>query len=285
MQVSGKIILITGAASGIGAAMARRFLAEGAAGLVLGDVQEGPLSELTRELNAIPNPLGVSTQGRADVAEPKVRVISQGCDVTREADIQALVAYGEQHLGRVDIACSNAGLVRDGGEDTSDEDWQLNWNIHLMAHVWLSRAVLPGMLQRAEGYLLITASAAGLLTSLPSTSYAVTKHAAIAFAESMSIRHGAAGIKVSVLCPQAVDTPLIQQRANVPGVSSQIGGVMSTDALCDTVIEGLSTEKFLILPHPEVLEYFQRKASDYDRWLAGMRKLDQKLRLGKSVSQ
>jgi NAD(P)-dependent dehydrogenase (short-subunit alcohol dehydrogenase family) len=275
MNVSGKIVLITGAASGIGAAMARRFLAEGAEGLVLGDVQENLLSELALELNASAN------QPRGGVFGEK-RVIAQKCDVTREADVQALAKSAERHFGRIDIACSNAGLVRDGGEETSDEDWQLNWNIHLMAHVWMSRAVLPGMLGRAEGYLLITASAAGLLTSLPSTSYAVTKHASIAFAESMSIRHGPSGVRVSVLCPQAVDTPLIQQRANVPGVSSQIDGVMSTEALCDCVIDGMASEKFLILPHPQVLEFFQRKASDYDRWLAGMRRLDQKLRLGMS---
>jgi NAD(P)-dependent dehydrogenase (short-subunit alcohol dehydrogenase family) len=277
MNVKGKIVLITGAASGIGAALARRFLAEGAKGLILGDVQEQMLSELVLELNGNHDEKSTSAVSSSPIA------YGLRCDVTREADIQALVNTGVKHFGRVDIACSNAGLVRDGGEETSDEDWQLNWDIHLMAHVWLSRAVLPGMLSRSEGYLLITASAAGLLTSLPSTSYAVTKHASIAFAESMSIRHGASGVRVSVLCPQAVDTPLIQQRANVPGVSSQIDGVMSTDALCDTVIEGLASEKFLILPHPQVLEYFQRKATDYDRWLSGMRRLDQKLRLGKSA--
>jgi NAD(P)-dependent dehydrogenase (short-subunit alcohol dehydrogenase family) len=276
MSPEGKVVLITGAASGIGAALARRFLTEGAEALILGDVQVDLLESLTRELNSrVPGGVEADLRKRA-------KVHSLRCDVTREADIQALVQLGEQHFGRVDIACSNAGLVRDGGEETSDEDWQLNWNIHLMAHVWLSRAVLPGMLKRAEGYLLITASAAGLLTSLPSTSYAVTKHASIAFAESMSIRHGPAGVRVSVLCPQAVDTPLIQQRANIPGVSSQIDGVMSTEALCDSVLEGLASEKFLILPHPQVLEYFQRKATDYDRWLAGMRRLDQKLRLGKT---
>ncbi len=263
MKMSGKIIVITGGASGIGAALARRFLAEGAAGLVLGDVQEQAVQALARELDG---------SGR------KVR--AQRCDVTREADIQALVATAGQAFGRVDVYCSNAGLVRDGGEETPDADWQLNWELHLMAHVWAARAIIPGMKQRGEGYLMITSSAAGLLTSLPSVSYAVTKHAAIAFAESMAIRHGPDGLRVSVLCPQAVDTPLIQARAEVPGVSAKIDGVASTDEVCDAVVAAMDKEQFLILPHPQVLTYFQRKATDYDRWLGGMARLDRKLRLG-----
>ena len=264
MKVADKIIVITGAASGIGAALARRFLAEGAAGLVLGDVQTEALQALTDELN----------QQRVGA----VSALCLRCDVTREADIQALAARAETHFGRIDLYCSNAGLVRDGGEDTSDADWLLNWNIHLMAHVWAARAVLPGMLKRGAGHLMITASAAGLLTSLPSTSYAVTKHASIAFAESMAIRHGNQGLGVSVLCPQAVDTPMIRARANVPGVSSAIDGVLSAEALCDAVIEAFDAGTFLILPHPQVLEFFRRKANDYDRWLNGMRRLNDKLR-------
>ncbi len=269
MDIKGKVVLITGAASGIGEAMAKRFLAEGAAGLVLADVQDAALERLAAQLN-----------WSQPAAQTPVPVLARRCDVTREADIQALVAAGEEHFGRIDICCSNAGLIRDGGEEASDESWQLNWNIHVMAHVWMCRAVLPGMIRRGEGYLLITASAAGLLTSLPSSSYAVTKHASIAFAESMSIRHGPEGIRVSVLCPQAVDTPMMDVRRDVPGGSAQIDEMLSPDRLCDTVIEGIASEQFLMLPHPQVLDFFKRKATDYDRWLGGMRKLDQRLRLG-----
>jgi NAD(P)-dependent dehydrogenase (short-subunit alcohol dehydrogenase family) len=267
MKVAGKVVLITGAASGIGAGLARRFVVEGAAGLVLGDVQLPMLHALADELRS-----AVSATGAV------CPVHAQACDVTREADIQALVATAQQAFGRIDLCCSNAGLVRDGGEEAADADWLLNWNIHVMAHVWLARAVVPTMLQRGEGHIMITASAAGLLTSLPSSSYAVTKHASIAFAETLAIRHGSKGLGVSVLCPQAVDTPLIRARANVPGVSSAIDGVVGVEALCDSVIEAFDQGKFLILPHPQVLEYFQRKANDYDRWLGGMRRLNDKLR-------
>ena len=269
MSIANQVVVITGAASGIGAALARRFLREGAAGLVLGDVQTDALDALVSELNA--GSL-VTSPGRA---------IAVRCDVTREADIQNLVLAATRQFGHIDLYCSNAGLVRDGGEETPDADWQLNWDIHVMAHVWAARAVLPGMARRGQGQFMVTASAAGLLTSLPSTSYSVTKHAAIAFAESMAIRHAPSGIQFSVLCPQAVDTPLIRARANVPGISSSIDGVASTDEVCNCVVAALESGQFLILPHPQVLEFFRRKANDYDRWLGGMRKLDAKLRLGK----
>jgi NAD(P)-dependent dehydrogenase (short-subunit alcohol dehydrogenase family) len=195
--------------------------------------------------------------------------------VTREADIQALAAAAEARFGRIDIFCSNAGLVIDGGETTPDEVWRLNWDIHVMANVWAARAVLPGMLARGEGYLLITASAAGLLSSMPSASYAVTKHATIAFAEKMAIDHGAAGIRVSVLCPQAVDTPLMQGRL---GKGAALDGVATADEVAACAVDGLAAEAFLILPHPKVIDYFRNKAADYDRWLSGMRRGLAKLR-------
>ena len=270
MSIANKVVVVTGAASGIGAALAKRFLQEEAAALVLGDVQMPALDALASELNA-----------EFAGGSPTPRVLALRCDVTQEPDIQALVALAEKQFGRVDLYCSNAGLVRDGGEETPDADWQLNWDIHVMAHVWAARAVLPGMVQRGLGQFMVTASAAGLLTSLPSTSYAVTKHAAIAFAESMAIRHAPSGVQFSVLCPQAVDTPLIRARANVPGISSSIDGVASTDDVCNCVVAALESGQFLILPHPQVLEFFRRKANDYDRWLGGMRKLDSKFRLGK----
>lgn len=263
MNIQGRVIAITGAASGIGAAMARRFAKEGAAGLVLGDVQEGPLHELVADL-------------LADFGASGLRAIGLRCDVTCEADVRALVDVAERDMGRLDIMCSNAGLVRDGDERTPDEIWQLNWNIHVMANVWAARWALPGMKARGEGYFLITASAAGLLSSMPSASYAVTKHASIAFAEKLAIDHGDEGIRVSVICPQAVDTPLMVGRL---GKGAALDGVATADEVAACVIEGLASEAFLILPHPKVLDYFRNKSADYDRWLSGMRRGRARLRL------
>ena len=265
MKLAGKIVVITGAASGIGAAVARRFAAEGVAGLVLGDIQQELLTALAAEINASKGaPIAIAVQS----------------DVTREAGVQALAAAAEKQFGRVDVFFSNAGLIRDGHEETPDADWMLNWNIHVMAHVWAARAVVPGMLARGSGYLLSTSSAAGLLTSLPSASYAATKHAAIAFAENMAIRYAGKGIRVSVVCPQSVDTPLIRTRAAGEKGAARVDGVISAEALADCVVEGVDAEQFLILPHPTVLTYFQRKATDYDRWLAGMRRFEERLRGG-----
>ena len=261
MNLAGRVVVITGAASGIGAAMARRFAAEGAAGLVLGDIQADALAALVAEVDQ-------ATGGSFEA-------IGIRCDVTKEADICALVEAAEARFGRIDIFCSNAGLVIDGDETTPDDVWRLNWDIHVMANVWAARALLPGMLARGEGYLLITASAAGLLSSMPSASYAVTKHATIAFAEKMAIDHGAAGLRVSVLCPQAVDTPLMQGRL---GKGAAVDGVATADEVAACVVEGLAAESFLILPHPKVIDYFRNKAADYDRWLAGMRRGLAKLR-------
>ncbi|MBS0334471.1 MAG: SDR family oxidoreductase [Proteobacteria bacterium] len=254
MDISGRVIVITGAASGIGAAMARRFAAEGAHALVLGDVQAGPLAVFGEVLRA---------------AFPGVRVVAQGCDVTREADIQALAAEAIGRFGRIDIFCSNAGLVIDGDETAPDEVWTLNWNIHVMANVWAARAVIPSMAELGEGYFLVTASAAGLLTSLPSATYAVTKHAAIAFAEKLAIDHGDQGIRVSALCPQAVDTPLMKGRL---GKGAALDGVATPEDVAECVVRGLADERFLILPHPKVSDYFAVKATDYERWLSGMRR-------------
>ncbi len=263
MKLSGKVVVITGAASGIGEAVARRFAAEGVTGLVLGDIQQAPLEALAAEIN---------TSRGAPIA------LAVRSDVTAEGGVQALATAAERLFGRIDVFFSNAGLIRDGHEESLDADWLLNWNIHVMAHVWAARSVLPGMIARGSGYLLSTSSAAGLLTSLPSASYAASKHAAIAFAESMAIRHAAKGIRVSVVCPQSVDTPLIRARASGEKGAARVDGVISAEALADCVVAGVDAERFLILPHPSVLTYFQRKAADYDRWLAGMRRFEERLR-------
>lgn len=248
MKLENKVAVVTGGASGIGRALARRFHAEGAKAVVVADVQEEALRAVAEEVN-----------GRALV-----------CDVTKEADIQNLVARTEAEVGPIDVFCSNAGILRPGGEEAADADWHLSWNVHVMAHVYAARAVAPKMAARGSGYLVNTASAAGLLTHVHHATYAVTKHAAVGFAEYLAIAYGDRGVRVSVLCPQAVRTALIAGKED--GVSS-VDGVLEPEILAQCVIDSMDKEEFLILPHPEVLQYMQRKSADYDRWLAGMRRL------------
>ncbi len=248
MKLSGKNVIITGGASGIGRALARRFRAEGAAGITVGDIQDTILAKVTTEIDGL-----------------AVR-----CDVSNEADILNLVAAAENAHGPVDIFCSNAGLARYGWEETSDDVWNINWQIHVMAHIYAARAVIPGMLDRGSGYLLNTASAAGLLSQIDSASYAVTKHAAVAFAETLAIRYGDKGLRVSVLCPQSVRTAMTAGR---DGDVASVDGMIEPEELADCVVATMEREEFLILPHPQVREYIQRKANDYDWWLKGMRRL------------
>ena len=248
MKIKGRVAVITGGASGIGRALALRFRQEGAKHIVVADLQEELVGEVAREIDGM----------------------AVGCDVTSEADIQNLVGKAEEACGPIDIFCSNAGLARMGGEDSSDEDWRLNWDTHVMAHVYAARAVAPKMAARGSGYLVNTSSAAGLLSHVNSATYSVTKHAAVAFAEWLSIAYGDQGVRVSVLCPQAVRTAMLKGRED--GVAS-VDGVLEPEQLADTVIETMDREEFLILPHPKVLDYLRHKTADYDRWLAGMRKL------------
>jgi NAD(P)-dependent dehydrogenase (short-subunit alcohol dehydrogenase family) len=247
MKLQGKTAIVTGAASGIGRALARRFAQEGAR-VAVADLQAGPLEAVAKEVGG----LAVTT------------------DVGKEADIRALVARTEEHFGPIDVFVSNAGLIRDGDEESSDVDWAVNWSVHVMAHVYAARAVAKKMAARGSGYIVNTASAAGLLTSLPSATYAVTKHAAVAFAEWLAITYGERGVKVSVLCPQAVRTAMIQGRE---GSAASVDGVIEAETLADCVVRTMDSEQFLILPHPEVLDYMRRKTNDYDRWLGGMRRL------------
>lgn len=248
MEIKDKIIVITGAASGIGRAMAVRFAAEDAAQLVLGDINEDSLNAVAEQVNGIAVPTNVAA----------------------EVDVFNLIKTAEAKFGQIDLLCSNAGIGVSGGPEISNNDWQRVWDINVMAHVYAARAAIPQMLNRGEGYLLNTASAAGLLTQLGSAPYAVSKHAVIAFAEWLSITYGDRGLKVSVLCPQAVKTAMT---ANEPDGVASIDGMMEPEELCNTVIETLKEENFLALPHPEVATYMQRKAGDYDRWITGMRRL------------
>ena len=252
MKVAGKNVVVTGAASGIGLALARRFKAEGATGLALADTQGGPLAVIAEELG-----------GLAEV-----------CDVTVPEQIGRLVERAEAELGPVEVFCSNAGIVREGGPEASDEDWAASWNVHVMAHIYAARAVVEKMAERGSGYLVNTSSAAGLITHIDSAPYAVTKHAAVALAEWLSINYHERGVRVSVLCPQAVRTAMTAGRED--SVAS-IDGMLEPEAVADAVIETMDREEFLILPHPQVLEYLRRKTSDYDRWLAGMRRLRRRM--------
>jgi NAD(P)-dependent dehydrogenase (short-subunit alcohol dehydrogenase family) len=252
MELGGRHAVVTGGASGIGRALCRRFAAEGAR-VVVADLDAAGAAAVAEEIGGLP----VST------------------DVSIEADVRALVAAAEEAYGPVDLFCSNAGISVTGGVEVPDEQWNRIWQINVMAHVFAARAVLPSMLARREGYLLHTASAAGLLTNLGAAPYSVTKHAAVALAEWLAITHGDAGIKVSCLCPQGVRTPMLLGGADAGEEAADmlLAEAIEPEDVAAAVVEGLGDERFLILPHPEVAEYVRRKAGDHDRWLAGMRRL------------
>ena len=251
MEFKDRVCVITGGSGGIGRAMARAFLAEGAKAVVLADLSADAVQSAAREI------------GCEGVA----------CDVTREADIQRLVGDTLARHGRIDLFCSNAGA---GGKgvltDASNTVWQAQWELHVMAHLYAARAVLPSMLARKEGYLLNTASAAGLLAALGSGPYTVSKSAAVKLAEFLSITHGDDGIRVSVLCPQGVNTAMAPRSLG----DGQTDGIIEADALARVVVEAIRAERFYVLPHPEVEEYVRRKVDNIERWLRVMRRLRQK---------
>ena len=251
MKLQGKVVVVTGGGNGIGRALCRRFAAEGARAIAVVDLDRGAADEVARDVHGI-------AIGGADVAD--------------QATAARVVERVVGEYGRIDLFCSNAGVAVDGGEDTPIADWQRCWDVNVMAHVHAARAVLPHMLARGGGYLLQTVSAAGLLTHIQSATYAVTKHASLAFAEWLSIAYGDRGITVSALCPQGVRTDMLQ-RAAAGGRAFLLDTALDPERVADDVVNGLAEERFLILPHPEVAEYFRRKADDYDRWLRGMRRL------------
>lgn len=247
MDIKGKVAVITGGASGIGRATALKFAAEGAAGVVVADLNEEALKTVADQVGGL-----------------AVR-----CDVGREDGIKRLVAEAEKRYGRIDVFFSNAGILGGGGPEAPDELWDAMWRIHVMAHVWAARAVVEPMLARGEGQFVITASAAGLLNIVESAPYGVTKHAAVAFAEWLSIAYGRRGLDVSCLCPQAVRTGMVPD----DGGSAGIDGVLSADTVAEEVLKTMRERRFLVLPHPQVLDYMRNKTADYDRWLGGMQKL------------
>ncbi|MGJ7544746.1 SDR family oxidoreductase [Variovorax sp. LT1R16] len=248
MELRDKVVVVTGGASGIGLAMGRRFVAEGARAVVLAD-RDGE---------------------RARMEAARMGGHAAALDVSAEGAIEALVDAVEVQHGPIDLFCSNAGITAVGGPELPDADWQRVMDVNLMAHVRAARALLPRMLARGSGYFLQTASAAGLLSQFDAP-YAVSKHAAVAFAEWLSITYGDRGIRVSCLCPGAVDTPLLQAESDVRRVLAQ--GLIDADAVAATVVEALAQERFLILTHGFVQEQLRRKVEDPERWLRGMRRL------------
>jgi NAD(P)-dependent dehydrogenase (short-subunit alcohol dehydrogenase family) len=272
MDLTDRVAVVTGAASGIGRATARALAAQGTEGVVVADLDAGGVADTVAEIEAAGH-----------------RALGVTADMSREADVVALVNRTEDTFGPVDLFFSNAGIIVDGGVEVSDEAWARIWAVNVLSHVYVARALLPAVQLRGEGYLIITASAAGLLTELGSAPYSVTKHAAVGLAEWLSITYGDQGLKVSCLCPQAVRTNLIatssQQVSGMPPVRDSLGGpqasvdgVLTPEDVAATVLEAVADERFLILPHPEVATYEQRRAGDRDRWLRGMRRLQARLR-------
>jgi NAD(P)-dependent dehydrogenase (short-subunit alcohol dehydrogenase family) len=249
MLVKDKVCVVTGGASGIGEATARAYAAAGARAVVVADLR--------------------TARDRLAKVAGEIDGLAVTCDVGQEEDIKALIAAAEDKYGPVDVFFSNAGLSRKGQEQAADADWEVSWRVHVMSHVFAARALVPGMLARGSGYLLNTASAAGLLASLNSMPYGVTKHAAVALAEHLAIQYGDRGIRVSVLCPQSVQTGM-----TTPGPSAaRVDGVLQPGEVARMVLEAMEAERFLILSHPQVHDYIQRKAANAERWLAGMRRL------------
>ena len=251
MQIKGKIVVVTGAASGIGRALCHRFAREGAKLVVCSDLNGDGAAATAKDAGGI----------------------AFTTNVGKEDDIKHLIETVETKHGGIDLFCSNAGIGFAGGEEVANERWQQIWDVNVMAHVWAARHLVPRMIARGGGYLLNTASAAGLLSQIGSAPYAVTKHAAVALAEWLAITHGDQGIKVSVLAPQAVRTAMTA--GNPDGVAS-IDGMIEPEAVAEACLRAIEAEEFLILPHPEVLDYMRKKTADYGRWIGGMRKLNRK---------
>lgn len=251
MDIRNKVVIVTGGASGIGRSLAQRYAAEGARGVVVADIQQAAAQDVADSL-----PAGVGLALR--------------CDVRQEAEIQALVATARERFGQIDAYLSNAGILgQAGGIELDDELWNAMWQVHGMAHVWAARAVVPDMVARGEGFFLVTASAAGLLSIVETAPYAVTKHAAVAFAEWLRIAYGRRGLGVACLCPQSVQTPMVKGTDS----SASHDGVLPPEQVAGDVVQAMQDGRFLVLPHPEVLQYLRAKGQDYERWLGGMQKL------------
>ena len=250
MELADKHVVVTGGGNGIGRALCRRFAAEGARAIVVADLDGDGATAVASEIG------GTAVQ----------------VDVSVEQEVAGLVETAVSANGPIDLFCANAGIITSGGLDDSNEQWDRIIGVNLMAHLYAARVLIPAFVARGEGYLLHTASAAGLLTGIGQLPYSVTKHGVVALAEWLSITYGDAGVKVSCLCPQGVRTNMLMAGGD-DASNFLLPGSRSPEEVADVVVAGLRDEHFLILPHPEVAEYFRRKADDYDRWLKGMRRM------------
>ena len=251
MEIINKVIVVTGGAGGIGLAIAKEFIKESPKIVILVDIS-------FKNFNF-----------------KDEKILCEECDVTNELSFQNLIDKINLDFGLIDIFCSNAGILSLGSEQTSNEDWSKNWNLHVMSHVFAAKKLLPDMLKRGSGYFVNTASAAGLLSHIDSITYSTTKHAAIGLAEWLAITYGKQGIGVSILCPQAVETAMTRGREKEV---SALDGMMKPEDVAIDVINAIKDEVFLISPHDEVVGYFQNKANNYSRWIGGMQKLRQTLK-------
>ncbi len=252
MELADQVVVVTGGASGIGRAMARRFAAEGARGILVADLDSEGAERVAAEIG--------------DAA------LAVACDVTDPGHADAVVGAAESAFGAVDLYCANAGIAI-GVDMATPAEWDQAFGVNVRAHIVAAERLLPGWLERGHGYFLTTASAAGIVTQIGSAPYAVTKHAAVAFAEWLSVTYGDRGVGVSCLCPMGVKTPMTAEDNVALRAVKGSGEMLEPEAVADVVVEGLRDGRFLILPHPEVLDFFRFKAGDYDRWLSGMRRL------------
>lgn len=253
MDVAGKVVVVTGGGNGIGAAMCRKFAQAGAEHVVVSDIDAAAADSVAAEI------------GGTAIA----------CDVASEDSVVELVKVTEQKCGRIDIFCSNAGITVKGGLETPNDDWQKMWDVNVMSRLYAARAVIPAMLKQGSGYLVTTASAAGVLTEIGSASYSATKHADVALAEWLSVRYGRDGIGVSCVCPLGVKTDFLDDDDPIHRFLHM--HAVTPDDVADSILTGIREERFLILPHPEVAEFFAMKTEDHDRWISGFQRLRQKL--------
>lgn len=261
MKAAGQVVVVTGGAGGIGRALAERFHRDGAKAVVVADIDRAGAESVAKAIG------GVALR----------------CDVGNESDVAAVIDETERLFGPIGLFCSNAGIAVGfdlHGENVagaSDADWARSWAVNVMSHVYAARTLVPRMKARGGGYFLITVSAAGLLSQIGSATYSTTKHAAVGFAESLAIAHRGDGIRVSILCPQGVDTSMLR---GLPHGPASLDGVLTPEQVADAASAGIERESFLILPHPEVETYMRRKTENYDRWIGGMAKLQKKTEAG-----
>lgn len=268
MKVAQKVAIVTGGGGGIGGALAAKLTDKGAR-VVVADLDAGAAQAVADAINA----------------QRPATAVSAGADVSETAQIRQLIELAEREFGPVDLYFANAGITGAAGLDVSEADWDRSIDVNLRAHIRAAQLLVPGWVERGEGYFVSTASAAGLLTQLGSATYSVTKHAAVGFAEWLNITYGDQGVRVSCLCPMGVNTKLLysgEQSGDPLGdlatrAVTTAGAVLEPDKVADIVLEAVDDERFLILPHPEVLEMYRHKATDYDRWLRGMRRYQRSL--------